>query len=113
MFSIFVVFITESNSSIKAIAFSFAVGVLLDAFIVQLTLVPAVMSITGSRIWYHPQWFARHVAFVGEPDPSNPIGAKGIGELGLVGIAAAIANAVYHATGRRIRSVPITISRLL
>jgi xanthine dehydrogenase YagR molybdenum-binding subunit len=53
------------------------------------------------------------IAFVGEPDPSNPIGAKGIGEVGLVGVAAAIANAVYHATGRRIRSLPITISQLL
>ncbi|HKD87808.1 MAG TPA: xanthine dehydrogenase family protein molybdopterin-binding subunit [Streptosporangiaceae bacterium] len=53
------------------------------------------------------------VGFVGEPDPSNPIGAKGIGELGLVGVAAAIANGVYHATGRRIRSLPITIDQLL
>jgi xanthine dehydrogenase YagR molybdenum-binding subunit len=53
------------------------------------------------------------VAFVGEPDPSNPVGAKGIGEVGLVGVAAAIANGVYHATGRRIRSLPITISQLL
>jgi xanthine dehydrogenase YagR molybdenum-binding subunit len=53
------------------------------------------------------------VAFVGEPDPANPIGVKGVGEVGLVGIAAAIANAVYHATGRRIRSLPITIDQLL
>jgi xanthine dehydrogenase YagR molybdenum-binding subunit len=53
------------------------------------------------------------VAFVGEPDPTNPTGAKGIGELGIIGVAAAIANAVYHATGRRIRSLPITISQLL
>ena len=53
------------------------------------------------------------VAFVGEPDPSNPIGAKGIGEVGLVGVAAAIANGVYHATGRRIRSLPITLDQLL
>jgi xanthine dehydrogenase YagR molybdenum-binding subunit len=53
------------------------------------------------------------VAFVGEPDPDNPIGAKGIGELGLVGVAAAIANGVYHATGRRIRSLPITMDQLL
>ena len=43
------------------------------------------------------------VAFVGEPDPGNPIGVKGVGEVGLAGIAAAIANAVHHATGRRIR----------
>jgi hypothetical protein len=46
------------------------------------------------------------VLFVGEPDRFNPIGVKGIGEIGLVGIAAAIANAVYHATGRRVRSLP-------
>ncbi|WP_205314917.1 xanthine dehydrogenase family protein molybdopterin-binding subunit [Nonomuraea lactucae] len=53
------------------------------------------------------------VHFVGEPDPANPIGTKGVGEIGLVGIAPAIANAVYHATGRRVRSLPITIDRLL
>ncbi|HEX6449457.1 MAG TPA: xanthine dehydrogenase family protein molybdopterin-binding subunit [Trebonia sp.] len=53
------------------------------------------------------------VVFVGEPDPETPIGVKGIGEVGLVGVAAAIANGVYHATGRRIRSLPITTSQLL
>jgi xanthine dehydrogenase YagR molybdenum-binding subunit len=53
------------------------------------------------------------VLFVGEPDRFNPIGVKGVGEVGLDGIAAAIANAVFHATGRRIRSLPITIDRLL
>jgi xanthine dehydrogenase YagR molybdenum-binding subunit len=53
------------------------------------------------------------VVFVGEPDPSNPIGVKGIGEVGIIGVPAAIANAVYHASGRRIRSLPITISQLL
>jgi CO/xanthine dehydrogenase Mo-binding subunit len=53
------------------------------------------------------------VVFVGEPDPLTPIGTKGVGEIGLPGTAAAIANAVYHATGRRIRSLPITIDQLL
>ena len=53
------------------------------------------------------------VVFVGEPDPVNPIGVKGVGEVGFVGVPAAIANAVYHATGRRIRSLPITIDQLL
>ena len=51
--------------------------------------------------------------FVGERDPVSEIGTKGIGEIGLVGVAAAIANAVYHATGRRVRSLPITIEKLL
>jgi xanthine dehydrogenase YagR molybdenum-binding subunit len=55
----------------------------------------------------------QEVLFVGEPDRFNQIGVKGIGEIGLVGMAAAIANAVFHATGRRIRSLPITIDRLL
>ena len=53
------------------------------------------------------------VLFVGEPDPLTPIGTKGMGEIGLVGIAAAIANAVFHATGRRVRSLPIGVEQLL
>jgi CO/xanthine dehydrogenase Mo-binding subunit len=52
------------------------------------------------------------IVFVGEPDTLNPVGAKGLGEIGTVGVPAAIANAVYHATGRRIRSLPITIDQL-
>jgi xanthine dehydrogenase YagR molybdenum-binding subunit len=52
--------------------------------------------------------------FVEEEDTIvNPLGVKGMGELGLVGIPAAIANAVFHATGRRIRELPITPDKLL
>jgi xanthine dehydrogenase YagR molybdenum-binding subunit len=43
----------------------------------------------------------------------NPMGAKGIGEIGIVGTAAAIANAVYHATGIRVRDLPIRLDKLL
>jgi xanthine dehydrogenase YagR molybdenum-binding subunit len=54
------------------------------------------------------------VAFVGEPDfVFNPIGARGMGEIGITGIAAAIANAVYHATGKRVRDLPITPDKLI
>jgi CO/xanthine dehydrogenase Mo-binding subunit len=53
------------------------------------------------------------VVFVGEPDGVNPIGTKGVGEIGIVGVAPAIANAVFHATGRRVRSLPITVENLL
>ena len=53
------------------------------------------------------------VLFVGQPDSMTPLGTKGIGELAITGMAAAIANAVYHATGMRIRSLPITIEKLL
>jgi hypothetical protein len=47
------------------------------------------------------------------PDPHTPLGAHGIGELGITGVAASIANAVYHATGKRIRELPITLDKLL
>lgn len=54
------------------------------------------------------------VIFVDEPDDIiNPLGVKGIGEIGIVGVAAAIANAVYHATGKRVRDLPITLDKLL
>jgi xanthine dehydrogenase YagR molybdenum-binding subunit len=53
------------------------------------------------------------VIFVDEPDAIiNPLGMKGLGEIGIVGVAAAIANAVYHATGVRVRDLPITLDKL-
>jgi xanthine dehydrogenase YagR molybdenum-binding subunit len=54
------------------------------------------------------------VGWIDEEDPYvNPMGSKGIGEIGIVGTAAAIANAVYHATGIRVRDLPITPAKLL
>lgn len=53
------------------------------------------------------------VVFVGEPDRGTATGTKGVGEVGLVGIAPAISNAVYHATGQRLRELPITLDALL
>jgi xanthine dehydrogenase YagR molybdenum-binding subunit len=54
------------------------------------------------------------VIFVDEQDDEiNPLGVKGVGEIGIVGTAAAIANAVYHATGKRVRDLPITLDKLM
>jgi xanthine dehydrogenase YagR molybdenum-binding subunit len=54
------------------------------------------------------------VHFVDEKDMNvNSIGAKGTGEIGITGVAASIANAVYHATGKRVRDLPIRLERLL
>ncbi|MEJ7738275.1 MAG: xanthine dehydrogenase family protein molybdopterin-binding subunit [Chitinophagaceae bacterium] len=54
------------------------------------------------------------VHFIGKPDPHiSPIGARGIGEIGITGVSAAIANAVFNATGKRIRSLPLTMDKLL
>jgi xanthine dehydrogenase YagR molybdenum-binding subunit len=52
--------------------------------------------------------------FIDKPDPVvNPIGSKGLGEIAIIGFAAAVANAVYHATGKRIRELPITPDKVL
>jgi xanthine dehydrogenase YagR molybdenum-binding subunit len=47
------------------------------------------------------------------PDPRSPLGARGIGEIGITGVAAAVANAVFNATGRRVRNLPITLDKVL
>jgi RND superfamily putative drug exporter len=64
MFTIFCAFTTLPLSAVKPIAVSFAVGVLIDAFVVRLTLIPATMAIVRAKLWYHPQWFSKYV-----PDP--------------------------------------------
>jgi xanthine dehydrogenase YagR molybdenum-binding subunit len=54
------------------------------------------------------------IQFSGIPDPYiSPVGARGIGEIGITGVTAAIANAIYHATGKRVRDLPITPDNLL
>jgi xanthine dehydrogenase YagR molybdenum-binding subunit len=54
------------------------------------------------------------VTFVDHPDLAfNPLGIRGIGEIGITGVPGALANAIYHATGRRMRDLPITLDKLL
>lgn len=53
------------------------------------------------------------VIWTGIPDPRSPLGARGIGEVGITGVAAAIANAVFNATGERVRDLPLTLDKLL
>ena len=54
------------------------------------------------------------VQFIGKPDPHiSPLGGRGAGEIGIVGVAAAIANAVFNATGKRLRDLPLTLNKLL
>ncbi len=47
------------------------------------------------------------------PDPHSPLGARGIGEIGITGVGAAVANAVYNATGKRVRELPVTLDKLM
>jgi xanthine dehydrogenase YagR molybdenum-binding subunit len=54
------------------------------------------------------------IDFINEPDPHMPdLGARGIGEIGIVGVPAAVANAIFHATGKRVRDLPITLDKLI
>ncbi|MFZ5780389.1 MAG: xanthine dehydrogenase family protein molybdopterin-binding subunit [Pseudomonadota bacterium] len=53
------------------------------------------------------------VMWTGIPDPRSPLGARGIGEIGITGVAAAVANAVFNATGKRVRDLPISLDKVL
>jgi xanthine dehydrogenase YagR molybdenum-binding subunit len=54
------------------------------------------------------------VSFIDEHDPYvNPLGIKGIGEIGITGVAGSIANAIYNATGKRVRDLPITLDKVM
>ncbi len=53
------------------------------------------------------------VMWTDEPDPHAPMGARGVGEIGITGVGAAVANAVFNATGKRVRDLPITLDKVL
>ena len=59
MFAVFAAFVPEGDTSIKPIALGLAVGVFVDAFIVRMTLVPAVLALLGERAWWLPKWLDR------------------------------------------------------
>ena len=71
-------------------------------------------DLAGYEVPVHADIPHQDVIFLDETDPvSSPMKAKGVGELGICGIAAAVANAVYNATGVRVRDYPITLDKLL
>nr|WP_315595966.1 aldehyde oxidoreductase molybdenum-binding subunit PaoC [uncultured Cupriavidus sp.] len=71
-------------------------------------------DLAGYEVPVHADIPHQEVIFLDETDPvSSPMKAKGVGELGICGVAAAVANAVYHATGVRVRDYPVTLDKLL
>jgi len=71
-------------------------------------------SLAGYHIPVHADIVEPEIIFIEEDDQHiNALGAKGLAEICIVGVAAAIANAIYHATGKRVRTLPITQSKLL
>ncbi|MGA1827689.1 MMPL family transporter, partial [Microbacterium sp.] len=95
MFSVFAAFVPEGDASLKPIALGLAVGIVIDAFLVRMTLTPAVMALLGDRAWWLPRWLQRtlpHFDIEGEavvrelaladwPEPNTTaaIVAEGIG----------------------------------
>jgi len=61
MFGVFVAFLAGGDPIIKSVGLTLAVGVFLDAFVVRLTLIPAIMSILGNKMWTHSKWFDSYV----------------------------------------------------
>jgi RND superfamily putative drug exporter len=88
MGAVFAGFILEDDEIVKSIGFSLAFGILVDAFVVRMTLIPAVMALLGERAWWLPRWLDRilpHVDVEGEslPRPElarQPAGAGGASE---------------------------------
>ena len=71
-------------------------------------------DLAGYEVPVHADIPHQDVIFLDETDPtSSPMKAKGVGELGICGVVAAVANAIYNATGARVRSYPITLDKLL
>jgi xanthine dehydrogenase YagR molybdenum-binding subunit len=71
-------------------------------------------DLAGYEVPVHADMPHLDVVFLDELDPiASPMKAKGVGELGISGVAAAIANAVHNATGARVREYPITLDKLL
>jgi xanthine dehydrogenase YagR molybdenum-binding subunit len=71
-------------------------------------------DLAGYEVPVHADIPHQEVIFLDETDPiSSPMKAKGVGELGICGVAAAVANAIYNATGVRVRDYPITLDKLL
>jgi hypothetical protein len=71
-------------------------------------------DLAGYEVPVHADIPHQDVIFLDEVDPiSSPMKAKGVGELGICGVAAAVANAIHNATGVRVRNYPITLDKLL
>ena len=69
-------------------------------------------SLAGYHVPVHLDVPPIDIIWSEEADPHTPMGARGVGEIGITGVGAAVANAVFNATGKRIRDLPITLDKV-
>jgi xanthine dehydrogenase YagR molybdenum-binding subunit len=105
---------TARSQAIGGIIFGIGMGLLEESGVHPIGGRFISPNLSGYLVPVHADVPAIDAFFVDEPDPHiNALGVKGVGEIGIVGVAAAIANAVFHATGTRVRDLPILPERLL
>jgi len=81
MLSVFAAFIPAENANLKPIAFGLTIGVLVDAFLVRMALMPAVLHLAGERAWWLPRWLDRVVPRVDiEGDHLDRVGGSPAGQ---------------------------------
>lgn len=70
-------------------------------------------SLTEYHVPVHADVPELDVHFIDDPDPTMPLGIVGAGEVGITGVGGAVANALFHATGRRVTDLPITLDKVV
>jgi xanthine dehydrogenase YagR molybdenum-binding subunit len=105
---------TAANQIEGALVMGLGMALLEESVYDRRTGRPVTDNLADYHVPVHADLPQLDVTLLDRPDSHiGDFGAKGLGELGITGIAAAIANAVYHATGKRVRDLPITIEKLL
>lgn len=105
---------TARSQIMGGVIFGIGMALMEETVIDEQTGRLVVRNLADYHVPVHADMGNIEVLFTDKADPHiSPLGARGVGEIGITGVAAAIANAIYHATGKRIRELPITPDKLL
>jgi xanthine dehydrogenase YagR molybdenum-binding subunit len=105
---------TAKNQIIGGMTFALGMALMEETIYDQNTGRIITKDLANYHVPVHADIPAFDIQFIDKPDPYiSPIGSRGIGEIGITGTTAAIVNAIYHATGKRVRNLPVTPDKLL
>ncbi len=105
---------TAASQVIGGVTMGIGAALMEETLYDPVTARPVTNNLADYAVCVNPDIHAIETYFTDVPDTHfNPLGCRGVGEIGITGVAAAVANAVYHATGKRIRELPITPDKLL